>query len=266
MTARSRALLASFAALGAVDTTCHLGAWPSRLAASADPDGLRAYAVRHGLRALWVGHLASLFGFDTRSGNEALIDACGADPLFVPFAVLDAGSPTWAAELDGAVAAGFRGIRVAPAHHGTPVGAVLPVLQAAAEHGLPVQLLVRLDDARVRHPRSPVTDPELHRIADLIRVAPVAPLVLSGLNRGEERELRRHFGDDLPAHVHLDLWHVNGPTFVADALAEEPGRWVFGSGFPIQTPEATMLQLAAAALPPEDLRRITSGTATSLLP
>ncbi|WP_345544920.1 hypothetical protein [Microbacterium jejuense] len=54
--------------------------------------------------------------------------------------------------------------------------------------------------------------------------------------------------DKLPGHVLLDLWHVNGPTFVGDTWGEEPGGWVFGSGFPVQTPEATMLQLVAAPL------------------
>jgi len=266
MTSRAQALLAGFGEQGAIDTTCHLGQWPYRLTAAATADDLRAYAARHGLRALWVSHLATLTGFDTRTGNEALRRACDADPLFRLFAVVDPGAPTWRRELAWAADAGFAGVRLAPGDHGTPPAALGPVLAEAAEHDLPVQILFRLDDPRVRHPRSSARDLEIHELADVVRGAPVNPLVLSGLNRLERVELGRHLGDAVPAHVLLDLWHVNGPAFVGDTWGEEPGRWVFGSGFPVQTPEATMLQLATAALDDATRARIAWGNAAAIVP
>lgn len=266
MTAPAHGLLDGFRDLRAIDVTCHLGQWPYRLAAAASADDLRDHARRHGLRGLWVSHLATLTGFDTRTGNEELLRACGDDPLFTPFAVVDPGAPGWRREVDWAAGAGFRGIRLAPGDHGSPPMSLLPVLEAAAGLGLPVQVLVRLDDARVRHPRSPARDPEMHELADLVRRAPAHPLVLSGLNHGDWRELSRHLGDDVPAWVRADLWHVNGPTFVPDEWAAEPGRRLFGSGYPVQTPEATMLQLAAAAMPEETRRRIAAGNAEEIVP
>ncbi len=266
MTAPARELLDAFAGLDAVDTTCHVGQWPYRLTAGASSDDLRAYAQRHGLRALWVSHLATLTGFDTRTGNEALLRGIGDDPLFRLFAVLDPEAPGWRSELAWAVESGFAGIRLVPGDHGTTPERMLPVLEDAAASGMPVQILVRLDDARVRHPRSPARDVPLHELADVVRAAPVHPLVLSGLNRADWSELSRHLGDDVPGHVLMDLWHVNGPTFVADRWGDDPGRWVFGSGFPVQTPEATMLQLMVAKLDDEPRRRIAGGNAAAILP
>lgn len=261
MTATARALLDAFADLGAVDTTCHLGQWPYRLSAAADVDRLRAYAEQRGLRRLWVSHLAALFGFDTRTGNETALASCHDDPLFRVFAVIDPRDPGWLGELEWAAGAGARGIRVAPGFHDYPVAELSPVIDACAEHALPLQLLARLDDARVRHPLSPARDLELFRIADLVRSRPDSPLLLSGLNWADWAELRRHLGDAVPPGVRLDLWHVNGPTKVADRLGDDRGRWVFGSGFPVQTPESTMLQLMASTLPGQALHAIVAGNA-----
>lgn len=265
MTAEARRLLARFRDLGATDTTCFLGQWPYRLGASADADALRGHADRLGMRTLWVSHLASLFGFDTRTGNEAVLAACADDPLFRVFATIDPRDPDWTRELDDLTAGGAVGVRVAPGFHRYDVALVGAVLDACAERGLPVQLIARLDDARVRHPLSPAVDLELHRLADLVRSRPSAPLLLSGLNRADWTELNRHLGDAAPPALRLDLWHVNGPTPVAERLGDDPDRWAFGTAFPVQTPEATALQLAAALAPPA-LTAITSGTAAALLP
>jgi predicted TIM-barrel fold metal-dependent hydrolase len=264
MTAQARRMLGSFAELGATDTTCFLGQWPYRLSAAADADDLRSYAARLGVRSIWVSHLASLFGFDTRTGNDAVFAACADDPMFRVFATIDAREPSWQAELDDMVAAGAQGVRVAPGLHRYDVADVRPVLDACAERGIPLQLIARLDDARVRHPLSPAIDVEVHRIADLVRDSPASPLLLTGLNRADWTELDRHLGDDAPEWLRLDLWHVNGPTHVADRLGANPGRWVFGSGFPVQTPEATALQLMASALSPDALRTIVSGNAAAV--
>lgn len=265
MTAPARRLLSSFSRLGAVDTTCFLGHWPFRLAASAEVSHLREHAARVGLRTLWVSHLAALFGFDTRTGNEAALAACAGDPLFRVFATIDPRQADWADELDEIAAAGACGVRLAPGFHRYELAEALPVVDMCVERGMTLQVLARLDDARVRHPLSSVIDVEIHRIADVVRARPEVAIVLSGLNLAEWVELRRHLGDDVPRSVRLDLWHVNGPTLVADRLATEPERWVFGTGFPIQTPEATALQLAASSLPRVALEAIARSNAEAVL-
>ena len=256
MTTEGRMLLRAFSRLGATDTMCHLGTWPYRLTASADADELREYAARHGLRVLWVSHLSTLFGFDTHTGNRAALTECAGDALFRVFAVIDPSEADWRNEVAWAADAGAFGVRVAPGFHHYPVPLVAEVIDAAADRGLAVQLIARMDDARVRHPLSPARDLDVHHIADLVRSRPEHPLVISGLNAAEWQELSRHLADEVPPSVRLDLWHVNGPTGVADRL--DSARWVFGSGAPVQTPEATILQLMASGLPDGDLHAITT--------
>ncbi|MGP6178254.1 hypothetical protein ACTU6U_13255 [Microbacterium sp. A196] len=256
MTAEGRMLLRAFSQLGVIDTMCHLGTWPYRLTASADADGLRAYARRHGLRSLWVSHLSALFGFDTHTGNRAALTECAGDELFRVFAVIDPSEADWRSELAWAADAGAFGVRVAPGFHHYPVPLVAEVIDAAATHGMSVQLIARMDDARVRHPSCLARDLDVHDIADLVRSRPEHPLVISGLNAADWTELSRHLSDAVPETVRLDLWHVNGPTGIVDRL--DPARWVFGSGLPVQTPEATMLQMMASDLPPDALRTITT--------
>ncbi|MGN7977993.1 hypothetical protein ACTJJ4_10490 [Microbacterium sp. 22195] len=257
MTAASRMLLSSFSELDATDTMCHLGQWPYRLSAAADAGALRTYGKRHGLHAIWVSHLAALFGFDTRTGNEAALAACAGETLLRPFAVIDPSEPGWRQELEWAADAGAEGVRVAPGIHHYDVALVTEVIDACARHDLLVQVIVRLDDARVRHPSSPARDLEVRDLAELVRSLPSSPLHLSGLNLAEATELSRHLGDDIPPGLRLDMWHLNGPTgVVSDPSAPLGDRRVFGSGFPVQTPEATMLQIASAGLPADRLRAI----------
>ncbi|MGQ7312775.1 hypothetical protein ACUOFU_13795 [Microbacterium arabinogalactanolyticum] len=257
MTAAARMLLRGFSELGATDTMCHLGQWPYRLSAFADAGTLREYGRRHGLHAIWVSHLAALFGFDTRTGNEAVLSACACEPLLRPFAVIDPSETGWREELEWAADAGAQGVRVAPGMHHYDVALAAEVIDAAARRDLLVQVIVRLDDARVRHPSSPARDLAVRDLAELVRSRPSSPLHLSGLNLAEATEFSRHLGDDVPPGVRLDMWHLNGPTgVVSDPGAPLGDRRVFGSGFPVQTPEATMLQIASAGLPADRLRAI----------
>jgi len=258
MTLQADALLHRFRTLGATDTMCHLGQWPYRLSSRADADDLRHHAARHGLREVWVSHLAALFGFDTRTGNEATLAACAGDELFRLFAVIDPSEQDWRQELTWVLERGFQGVRLAPGVHGYAAAAAGEVIDACATHGLTVQIIARMDDARVRHPLSPMRDVDPRALAELLRRPRAVPVLISGLNHADATELSRHLGDDIPPGVRLDLWHLNGPTGVLDEVGAHGDRWVFGSGYPIQAPEPTMLQLTASHLSADQLRILTT--------
>lgn len=245
-------LLDAFREGGAVDTTCFVGAWPSRLTATANGGELTAYADRLGLSGLWVSHLASLFGFDTRTGNESLLDACATDCRLRPFVVLNPTEADWEEELEWAIAQGAKGVRLTPSYHGYRLidGTARRLARTVAKRELPLHLLVRLDDPRVRHPRYVVQDPPVDELAEFLRpVGRGEAVVVSGLNRGEWGELQGHLGGDAEG-VLADLWFVNGPTGVVDEIGREGlhERFCFGSAYPVQTPEATALQLSVADL------------------
>lgn len=248
----------------AIDTTAFLGQWPWRLQVSADAASLGALASRVGVSSLWVSHLASVFGFDTRSGNEALFDA--ADERLVPFAILNPSEPTAVKELAWAVANGARGVRLTPGYHGYQLSdpRAAELVAAVGEAGLPLHVCARLDDERLRHRRFHADDVPLHELAELIRSRPRQPMVLSGLKASEWDEVRAHLdaGTDL-SRVVVDLWFVNGPVGVIARL--DADQYAYGSATPVQSALATAAQLATAAIPADDLRKLTRGNAERLL-
>lgn len=249
MTTAARTLLKSFSQYGATDVTCHLGQWPHRLGMSASEHDLQAYATRHNLQAVWVSHLAALFGFDTRTGNEDCLRRCLSTSTLRPMSVINPLEQGWEQELEWAIDVGFHGIRVAPGFHGYGSEYLMEVARATAGHGVILQVLMRLDDERVRHPQSPALDVPVASVVELVRTVPDAAVLVSGLNWLGWQQLTAGLGGCVPATVHADFWHVNGPFRVPEFLAEDAERWVFGSGYPMQSPEPTMLQVSASLLP-----------------
>ena len=248
MSAAARTMLGDFSRYGAIDTTCHLGQWPHRLNMSASEHDLSAYAERHLLEAVWVSHLAALFGFDTRTGNEDCLRRCLDIAVLRPMAVINPVEATWEQEMGWAVEMGFHGIRIAPGYHGYGLEDMVEVARATAAESMVLQILFRLDDERVRHPQSPARDVAVTDAVKLVRAVPDATLLISGLNWGGWQELTDGLDGQVPPTVHADFWHVNGPFGVPESLAEDPERWVFGSGYPVQSPEPTMLQVTASLL------------------
>jgi predicted TIM-barrel fold metal-dependent hydrolase len=251
------ALLAPFIAQRPVDLTAFIGTSPWRLQAKATAADLSAMADRLNLTAVCVSHLASVFGFDTRSGNEALYEAVAADARLWPFAVLNPTEPGWTRELTQAIDHRARGIRLVPGYQGYHLRdhGVADCVDAAADAGLPIQLCARLDDARLRHPRYAVRDLASDEIAEFLRAARRSSIVISGLNRAEWSAVTPHLnkGHDL-SRVVLDLWFVNGPLAAVQRLCESGGsvRWAYGSCAPLQTAEATAMQLATALISDTD--------------
>lgn len=249
MTALAHSLLDDFSGCGAIDVTCHIGQWPYRLGASATENDLQGYIARHGLTRVWVSHLAALFGFDTRTGNEDCLRRCGGNPKLRPMAVINPLQERWRTELQWASESGFLGIRVAPGYHAYGSEFLIDVTHAAAQYGLVTQLLIRLDDKRVRHPRSPASDVDIETVEAVLRAVPESLLLLSGLNWVEWQQLQGLVGGRIADTVRADFWHMNGPFGIVEQLHAEEERWVFGSGFPVQAPEPSMLQLTASLLP-----------------
>jgi uncharacterized protein len=257
-----------FVKQGAVDLTAFVGQWPWRLPVRLDGAALSAHADRLGLSALCVSHIASVFGFDTRSGNEELFELVRTDERLLPFPILnpivDSGELGWLASM------GARGIRLVPGYHGCSLGspAVATIADAAADLGIPLQVCARLDDERLRHPRFSAPDVPIHELAELVRRNPRRRLILSGLRSAEWDALRAHLNatDDLSGVV-ADLWFVNGPVQVIRQIcaAGQAAHYAYGSGTPIHTAEATALQLATADISAGHRGLLCRGNAERLL-
>jgi hypothetical protein len=261
-----------FAGLRPIDTTVWIGQWPTRLQVQASAESLGAMAERFQLEGMCVSHIASLFGYDTLAGNEALFRECVKDERLWPFPVLNPADPTWRSELAWSVQEGAAGIRLAPGYHRceTAVGQMLVLLAAVREVGLPVQVCARLMDERIQHPFYQGSTVPLSVLAELTIAMQGQPLLISGLRLNEWDEVVRLLpeGTDMGS-LFFDLWYCNGPLGVISSLCAKGGdrSFLYGSCAPVQTVEATALQIDRAgitdgqrlALAAENARRFLQG-------
>lgn len=263
-------LMDPFKSERAIDLTAFIGQWPSRLQVRAEAADLSAMADRFGLEAVCVSHIASIFGFDTRSGNEALFRDTAADERLWPFAMINPAEAGWELELEWAFRQGAKGIRIAPGYHGyslaSPQAAELTARVSAS--GLPLHICVRLEDDRLTHPRIAIRPVQFHELAELLRLTGETPVVLSGLRAREWGNVSELLNDDhRTERVLLDLWFTNGPIAAIASLSRSSlsSRLGYGSCAPIQVPEATVLQLTAADIEADKRAALCRGNAARLL-
>ncbi|MBP1996875.1 amidohydrolase family protein [Paenibacillus eucommiae] len=255
---------------GAVDVTVFLGQWPFRYKTSAAAGDLSAMCDRLGLTGMCVSHIASVFGHDTRSGNEALLAEAAGDDRLWPFVILNPGQSGWQRELTWAAESGARGVRLVPGFHDYKLGdaSVAELTAALRELGLPLQICARLQDLRLQHPKFVTAEVPLHELAELITAASDLPLLISGLNKPEWETMELHLHDDCPrTNLYGDLWFFNGPLAVIALLCKlgQVNKFAYGSCFPIQNAEATVLQLAAANISEVERYALCSGNAQRFL-
>ncbi|MGN7383406.1 amidohydrolase family protein [Paenibacillus sp. SAFN-117] len=240
-----------------VDVTAFIGQWPFRYRSQASAEDLMMMADRLGLVGLCVSHLASVFGHDTRSGNEALFAQAAADERLWPFVVLNPAEPGWEAELDYAARNGARGVRLLPGYHGYAINGqhAAELIAALRERGLPLSVIARLQDERLQHPRYPAETVPVHALAELIGTCGGHPLLISGLRDYEwDAVMRFRTPDWRMDRVIFDLWYINGPLAVIAQLCQRGGAraFAYSSCAPLQEMGATALQLAAANISEAD--------------
>jgi hypothetical protein len=243
--------LQTFASQRAIDVTAFIGQWPTRLQSSASAKDLSAMADRYQLEGLCVSHIASIFGFDTRSGNEALFADTSGDKRLWPFPILNPSEPGWEWELEWAAKAGARGIRLVPGYQRYSLLSpeVQQLAKAAAEIKLPLHVCARLEDERLQHPLFQAKTVPFHELAELIRMCEGSPLIISGLRAGEHGYVKELLNDGFNAdNVLFDLWFANGPLAAISVLCKSGAsrHAAYGSCTPIQVMEATAFQLGSA--------------------
>ncbi|MCD9025309.1 amidohydrolase family protein [Cohnella silvisoli] len=263
-------LLKPFIDEHAIDVTAFIGSWPNRLQASAEQKDLSRMADRYQLKGVCISHIASVFGYDTRSGNEALFKACSQDNRLWPFAIINPTDEGWLQELQWAIDSGVRGIRLIPGYHQYKLDhpAVNRLIEIIEPYRLPLHVCARLQDERLQHHRFYTEAVPVHSLASMISAAGDNPLIISGVNSNEKDEISRYLhADQSIDHVLYDLWHVNGPLAVISQLCQkgQASQYAFGSCTPIQTAEATILQLSAANISESDRRLLCCGNAERLL-
>lgn len=263
--------LEHFATLQAVDVTAFLGVFPWRLQASTDAATLTRHADRLGLSGLCLSHLASVFGYDTRSGNEELARVTAAEPRFHFTPIINPTEPGWQDELAWALEQRARGVRIVPGYHGYALHqqAVTDLVAAAEDAGIAMHLSAALEDPREHHPRYSVLPCTAADIADFLRTAAQVPIVLSGLRTQDWTEVHTSLdrGHDLE-RVLLDTWRMNGPVGVlANACASGLAPMLaYGTCQPVQEAVSNAYQLATATIDEAERQAAAAQNARRVLP
>lgn len=231
-----------------VDVSAWIGAYPFRELPHPDAAVLVHVLEREGIGQAWVGTLPSAWHRDPEPSNTWLFAQLEpyAGVLF-PSPTVRPDWPGWEAALDHAASQRAPSVRVYPMQLGLPATSPsLPALaRACADRGLVVQLPVRFEDLRQRHPMDGAGDLSAAHIRAIARSDPRVQVVVSGAGRDLIEETHWSLTPDEQARCFWDWAWVWGPP--EDHLLHlfetiGPDRFVFGGYWPlrlIQAPLAT---------------------------
>ena len=218
-----------------IDTNVYLSRWPFRRLRGDETPELAAMLRRAGVTRAWAGSFDALLHKDVAAVNARLAEECRrhGDGLFVPFGTVNASLPDWEEDLRRCHEVHrMPGLRLHPTYHGTPIDSppFEKLLRGAAERGLLVQIVVRMEDVRTQHP--------LVRVADL-DPAPLARLEVKGL-----RLMLLNVAKP-PAGLAFDIAMIERAGGVANVGTEHA---CFGSYAPFFILEAALLKLRESAV------------------
>src|SRR5262249_12838440 len=139
------------------------------------------------------------------------------------------------------------------------------LLEKAAERGLVVQIVVRMEDERTQHPLMQVAGVDLRPLPGVIAKVPKARIQISNAAfepRDDTLLLLARSGN-----VFFDFANVErlgGLGRMIQRVGRE--RVVFGSHFPLFYPESALLKMQESAVKGEDAQAIQHTNARALLP
>lgn len=241
-----------------IDVNVHLSRWPTRRLRGDETGGLAAMLREHGVTQAWAGSFDGLLHKDIAGVNERLAAECEAHKgFFVPFGSVNPTLPAWEEDLRRVHEVHrMPGIRLHPNYHGYALkdAAALRLLTLAAERGLVVQIVMKMEDERTQH--------------RLLRVPTVDAAPLEGLRRAVPgvRLMVLNSPAPLPRglDVYCDFSMLETSYAVKRALtAVGEQRVVFGSHAPFYYFDAAALKLresgvdarVAGAIQEENARR-----------
>ncbi|HXX93091.1 MAG TPA: amidohydrolase family protein [Planctomycetota bacterium] len=247
-----------------IDVNVSLSRWPFRRLRLDDTAELVAFLRRRGVVQAWAGSFEALFHKDVAGVNERLADECRrrGEGILLPFGVVHPKYADWEEDLRRCLEVHrMPGIRLYPNYHG--YGLEDPdfarLLGAAAERGLVVQLVLKMEDERTMHPLVRVPAVETAPLANLVAGIPGLRLVVLGGSRDGILQLA-------PSGASFDFSSLEGLEGVA-RLAEKIGveRILFGSHSPFFIWEAARLKVTEAGLDASRERAILAENARRLI-
>lgn len=229
------------------DINAFVGRYPFR-DVGATPNDLASLLTSAGVTEAWVSHLDAMFWRDPSAGNAWLVECCRAVAGWRPIGAIHPGMRGWESILDRLVAEQPPSVRCDPTRYGiAPDGVEMRALAAAcADRDVPLQLTVRLEDSRQRHPHDSAEEIAPWMIRWLVRCHPRLRLVVTHADRDCIEQV--HFGST-PSEAERILWDISWiwgpPEDHLLLLLETVGieRFAFGSGAPLRLVETSGAKL-----------------------
>lgn len=249
-----------------VDVSAWIGAYPFRDIPHPDADVLARVLGRERIGQAWVGALPSAWHRDPAPANAWLYAQLAPHERLLPSPTVRPDWPGWEAVLDDAVARGAPSVRVYPMQLG--IGATAPALASLAcacgARGLVIQLTVRFEDLRQRHPMDSAGDLTAAHVRAIVRADPRVHVVVSGAGRDLIEETHWSLAPSEQARCFWDWAWVWGPP--EDHLAHlfttvGASRFVFGGYWPMRLVQAP---LATFSLLPAFLPAVTTTSANDI--
>ncbi|MBM4186765.1 MAG: hypothetical protein FJ206_05565 [Gemmatimonadetes bacterium] len=249
-----------------IDVNTFLGHHPFRRLDGGSPAAIVAGLERVGIDQAWISNLAAVFWRDPTEGNRIVYQAATHHVCLRPVPAVHPGLPGWIEVLEEAVDRESPCVRVDPISYGiAPSGSeMLALVRAAAERNLPLQLAVRLEDSRQRHPNDLTGELPAWAVRALIRSHPEARLIVTHADRDLIEQV--HFGStpDEASRILWDICWLWGPPEDQLQLLVTTigaGRFCFGTGMPLRIPESSIAKLELTELTPTERRAIESSNA-----
>lgn len=247
-----------------VDTTAWIGGYPYREVPHPEPEVLVRVLDREGFGGAWVGSLPGAFHRDPEPSNRHLFSALAPHRQWLqPAPIVRPDWPRWERELRRAVEAGAPAVRAYPAQWGLGPGhrALSELALACGESGLVLQVTVRFEDLRQRHPLDVAGDVPAATVRHLARLdGSRCRLLVVAAGRDTIEEVHWGLTPDEQARVWYDFGWVWGPPedhFAHLVRTLGPSRLALATSWPLrltQQPRALIDLLA------DDARALAAAT------
>lgn len=247
-----------------IDSNTYVGRWPFRRLSYAGARGLMSLMQRTSTDVALAAPLAGAFYRDCLSAVEEMLEDDGwDDERFRPVAVIDPTFPGWEADLDTMLnRLGCVAVRVLPNYHGYSLheDCALQLAKRVHDRGVPLVITVRMQDERSHHRRMLVEAVPVDGIRFLMRALPTARLLLSNITWHEVLSLRAEF--DVATQAGWEMSYKPPPGYLERAVSDiGSGRVLYGSGAPLQYPEAALAVVHQAKISDDDRSAILGGNA-----
>ena len=260
-----------------IDTNIHLFEWPFRKLKYAGTEALIAKLRQHRITQAWAGSFEAVLHKQLDAINRRLAEECRTrgDGVLIPIGSVNPVWPDWEEDLRRCHEQ-YRmpGLRLYPAYHGYAIDQpeFTRMLGVAADRGMLVQIVMRMEDERVHHPALDVSTVNASPLPDALEKVPQAKVQLIN----SAGPLLGNIAGDLvrDTQVTFDIAATEGNGGVGRLIegmnpsyqtAIPVDRLMFGSHAPYFPCESALMKLFESPLSLEQLEKLMHTNARRLI-